>query len=160
MDLCNNEAWLRESAHAEDSEQAEAGLAMKEYSESVQALTVEQMQQLRQQVKVQSILFVALRDWMESWDLGAGLEATYTIARRLVRTRLADLNPQQQGAIEELLSRETIPGSISKVTRQQTIAILSGIFTQEDWQAMAEAASHSISSRVLNAGQIQTGAAV
>ncbi len=48
-------------------------------------------------------------------------EDTYTIARYLVCTRPADLDLdlRQQGAIEELLSGETIPGSISKVTRQE-----------------------------------------
>ena len=60
MDLCN-EAWLRESAQVEDGRWVEAGLPMKGYSQTVAALTNEQDQQLRQQMKVQSILFTALR---------------------------------------------------------------------------------------------------
>lgn len=90
MDLCNNDAWLRESAQIEDEVggQVEAGLAMKEYSRAINALTAEQSQQLRQQMKVQSLLFTGLRQWMESWDLGAGFEDTYAIARRLIRAHL------------------------------------------------------------------------
>lgn len=42
MDLCNNEAWLRESAQVEDGGQVEAGLPMREYSQTFTALTSEQ----------------------------------------------------------------------------------------------------------------------
>ncbi len=154
MDLCHNETWLRESASIEDEGQVEAGLAMKEYSQVVSILTSEQTEQLRQQMKVQSILFTALRQWMESWDLGAGFDATYTTARRLIRHHLA-LNPNHQAAFEKLLAENAGTGSMNKVAGQQVIAILSEFFTPEDWQTMAEAASHSISLQVLSVKQKQ-----
>jgi hypothetical protein len=155
MDLCNNEAWLRESAQIEDGEQVEAGLPMKGYSETVTSLTSEQHQQLRRQMKVQSILFTALHQWMESWDLGAGFDDTYAIARRLVRHRLAHPTSTQLATLDKFLAENVKPGSINTSAGKQAITLLSEMFTQEDWQAMAEAASHSISSRVLSAGKTQ-----
>lgn len=155
MDLCNNEAWLRESAHIEDEGQVEAGLAMKDYSQTVSALTNEQIQQLRQRMKVQSVLFTALRQWMESWDLGAGLDDTYTVARRLIRNHLANLTPDQRAAIDRLEGENVAPGKINRFTRQEAVALLSEFFTQEDWETMAEVASRSISLRVLKARQSQ-----
>jgi hypothetical protein len=155
MDLCNNEAWLRESAQVEDGVQVEAGLPMREYSQTVTALTSEQNQQLRQQMKVQSILFTALRQWMESWDLGAGFDDTYAIARRLIRHHLANPAETQFATIDRLLAGSVEPGNMNPSTEKQAVSLLAEMFTQEDWQAMAEAASHSISSRVLSAGKTQ-----
>lgn len=155
MDLCNHEEWLRETAQIEDEGQVEAGLLVKEYSEAVAAFTSEQNQQLQQQVKLQSILFTSLQQWMESWDLGAGFDDTYAIARRLIRDHLANPTASDLATIDRLLAEPVEPGSINPSARKQAVALLSKMFTQEDWQAMAEAASRSISSRVLNTGQTQ-----
>lgn len=152
MDLCHNEAWLRESAQIEDGGPVEAGLPMKGYSQTVAALTSEQHQQLRQQMKVQAILFTALRQWMASWDLGAGFDDTYAIARRFIRHHLAQPTAAQLATIERLRAENVEPGRMSTSTGQQVVALLADMFTQEDWQAMAEAASRSISLRVLSAG--------
>lgn len=91
MDLCQTEAWLRESAQIEDEVdgQVEAGLGLKDYHQGATALTPEQSRHIRQQMKVQSILFTGLRQWMDSWELGAGFEDTYAIARRLIRQHLS-----------------------------------------------------------------------
>ena len=155
MDLCNNETWLRESASIEDEGQVEAGLVMRKYSQVVSILTSEQTQQLRQQMKIQSILFTALRQWMESWNLGAGFDATYASARRLIRYHLANLNPTHQAAFEKLLGENAGMESMNELTRQQVITMLSEFLTPGDWQAMAEAASHSIALQVLSAKQTQ-----
>lgn len=155
MDLCNNETWLRESAQIEDGEQVEAGLPMKGYSETVTSLTSEQHQQLRWQMRVQSILFTALHQWMESWDLGAGFDDTYAIARRLIRHHLANPTSTQLATIDQFLAENIKPGSMNASAEKQALILLSEMFTQEDWQAMAEAASHSISLRVLSARKIQ-----
>ena len=52
MDLCKDEAWLREAARIEDETggQVEAGLAMREYSRAVNALTPEQSTRIRKHV--------------------------------------------------------------------------------------------------------------
>lgn len=79
MDLCQSESWLQESAQIKDAVggQVEAGLEMKAYVQAMGLFTPEQSQTIRQQMKVQSILFPELRQWMECWDLGAGFEETY-----------------------------------------------------------------------------------
>jgi hypothetical protein len=91
----------------------------------------------------------------ESWDLGAGFDDTYAIAQRLIRHHLANPTETQLATIDELLAESVESGSMNPSTGKQAISLLAEIFTQEDWQAMAEAASHSISSRVLSAGKTQ-----
>jgi hypothetical protein len=161
MDLCNTDAWLQESIQIEDevSGQVEAGLAMQEYHHTVNALRTDQLQHLRQQMRVQSILLTGLRQWMDSWDLGAGFEDTYAIARRFIREHLANPTPTQQSLVERLWI-ENQDSSANPLKQQQVVAILSEMFTQENWQAMAKVASHSISSQVLSAGQTQTNPVV
>jgi hypothetical protein len=155
MDLCQNETWLRESAQIEDEAggNVEAGLSMKAYAEAIATLTPEQSQAMRQQVKVQSMLFSALQQWMQSWELGAGFEATYTIARRLIRQQLSELTPEQQDAIDELLAM-----SHDERLQEKRIALLSKMFSPEDWQTLARSASQSISIRVLSMGAVDTAA--
>lgn len=150
MDLCNNEAWLQESAQIEDGYgcQVEAGLAMQNYQQPVNALTPDQMQQTHQQMRVQSILFTA------------GFEGTYTVARRLIRTHLVSPTPNQQALIKALLIEDAQTGGISKPVQQEVVGMLSEMFTSEDWQAMASAASQSISARVLSVGQMNTETAI
>jgi hypothetical protein len=156
MDLCQTEAWLRESAQIEDevSGQVEAGQHFKDYHQAVSSLTPEQSRHIRRQMKVQSILFTGLRQWMDSWDLGAGFEDTYAIARRLIRQHLSQPTSNQQSlaALLERVERD----SPKPLPQQQVVALLSELFTPEDWQTMAQAASQSISLRVLGAGLAQT----
>jgi hypothetical protein len=154
MDLCSDPAWLEESARIEDETggQVEAGLMMRAYQQQVNALTSEQAKHLRNQVKVQSTLFTALHAWMNDWNLGAGFQETYTIARRLVRQHLAEPSPALQQFVEGLLAAASPLDSGSKSTQQQVIQLLAEELTAEDWQVMAEAASQSIAAQVLKTG--------
>jgi hypothetical protein len=129
MDLCQSETWLQEAAQIEDESggNVEAGLSMKAYTQATATLTPEQSQAMRQQVKVQSMLFSGLQEWMQSWELGAGFETTYTIARRLVRQHLSELMPEQQNAIDELLA---MPNDAR--LQEKRIALLSKMFSPED----------------------------
>jgi hypothetical protein len=147
MDLCQTEAWLQESAQIEDDigGNVEAGLSMKAYAQVIANLPPEQSQAMRQQVKVQSMLFSGLQQWMQPWELGTGFEATYTIARRLVRQHLNEPTPEQQKAIDELLAMPN-----DERLQEKRIALLSKMFTAANWQTMAQAASQSISTRVLS----------
>jgi hypothetical protein len=158
MDLCSDPAWLEGSARIEDETggQIEAGLVMRDYQRQVNALTSEQAKHLRSQVKVQSTLFMALHAWMNDWNLGAGFQETYTIARRLVRQHLAAPSPALQQFAEELLAEASPVGSGSKPTQQEVIALLGEVFTTEDWQVMAETASRSIAAQVLKTGLMES----
>jgi len=155
MDLCTNEVWVRESAQLEaDVEgQVEAGAAMQAYARFVDGLTVEQGQSLRRTMRIQSILFTGLQQWMASWDLGAGFEETYTLARQLVRQHLAQFKADDPSDIDRLLAADQGAGNITAAQRQQAIALLAEWLTPEDWQALADVASRSISSQVLRTGQ-------
>jgi hypothetical protein len=153
MDLCQSSAWLQELAQEDEAGgNVEAGLSMKAYAQAVAALTPDQAQTMRQQMQVQSILFSGLHQWMESWDLGAGFEETYTIARRLIRQYLNEPTLEQQRAIAELLAER-------ELSQSERVAILSEMFTPEDWQSLAQAASKSISMRVLSVGDADTAVA-
>lgn len=157
MDLCKDEAWLREAARIEDEAggQVEAGLAMRKYSRAVNALTPEQSQRMRKQMRVESILFTTLRQWIKSWDLGVGFEDIYTVGRRLTRKRLSNAAPDVQELIEKLLSGHAESGSINPPLQQQAMAILLKIFTPEDQEIMADTAARCIESQVLRAIQMK-----
>jgi hypothetical protein len=156
MDLCSTEAWMQECAEIEDEAgQIEAGLAMRDYQNQVKMLTDEQSQQLRNQMRVQSTLFTGLHSWMSNWELGAGFQDTYTIARGLIRQHLAAPAPALQAFVEELLREDSGTPNGHQLNPSEIIELLSQILTPEDWQVMAQAASQSIASRVLNAGLAQ-----
>ena len=134
-------------------EQVEAGLRLKDYYQAVNVLTPKQSRPIRRQMKVQSTLFTGLRQWMNSWDLGAGFEDTCAIARRLIRQHLSQPTSSQPSLAALLESVEI--DSLDPLAQQQVVALLSELFTPENWQTMAQAASQSISLRVLGAGLAQ-----
>ncbi|MCU0570219.1 MAG: hypothetical protein MUF49_27050 [Oculatellaceae cyanobacterium Prado106] len=156
MDWCDTEAWLK-SIEADGNEPIEAGLPMKAYQAQLNALTQTQMQQIRDQMKVQSVLFPALHDWMSTWDLGAGFEDTYAIARRLIRQHLGAPTPALQQFIDQIIDQTSAENAQPNcaLNSPQVIELLSAVFTPEDWQVMAQAAAQSISAQVLQAGQTQ-----
>jgi hypothetical protein len=154
MDLCSTEAWLQEIENEGDS-QIEAGLSMRGYLNQVNALTTEQSKNIRHQMRVQSALFTVLHDWMGTWDLGAGFQDTYTIARRLIRQHLAAPTPSLQLFMDTLSAADSQTTSDNKPNQQQVIELLAELFTPDDWEIMAQAASQSISSKVLNTGLAQ-----
>jgi hypothetical protein len=87
-------------------------------------------------VRLQAILFTELKDWMESWNLGAGLDDAMICARRIIRLHLSDCSEDEQAENPPIL-------------RQQVVSQLHAMLTPEDWQAIAQAASQSIAQQVL-----------
>jgi hypothetical protein len=160
MDLCSSEAWLQESTQIEDEGQIEAGLAAQHYSQQMNALTPAQSQQLYQQMRVQSMLFGALHQWMGSWNLGASFEDTYTVARRLVRYHLANFTPLMQDQVQRLLRDYPHQEPAHPLVQQQLMAILLELLTPEDFQVMAETASRSMASQVIAAKRLTLESAV
>jgi hypothetical protein len=153
MDLCASEDWLKESAQAEADcgGRVEAGLALREYAARLGAPTIEQIQM----VKLQSTLFSVLRTWMESWQLGLSFEPTYTEARRLIRHRLQHLSPEQQDWAKRLLADpEQNLAANQQSMRSEAIAMLSNILTQDDWQALANTAAQGMAIGVLQMQQL------
>ncbi|MDB9528724.1 hypothetical protein PN498_22215 [Oscillatoria sp. CS-180] len=148
MDLCFDETWLRESAAAEEASggYVEAGLMMREYVARSRTVSHEQIQQMR----LQSILFTELQHWMSSWQLGLSFEATYTQARQLIRQHLQALTPEQQTWVDSLLAEdEQVLEASQKVIRSQAITMMSQMFTQEDWQILADTAAQGMAEGIL-----------
>lgn len=97
MDLCRSEAWVRESARTETEcdGRIEAGPAMKAYAEAKYDDSLDSVRKaLGQQMRVQSILFVELRRWMEEWDIIIAFSPTHTEARKIVRVHLQQPTPE------------------------------------------------------------------
>jgi hypothetical protein len=90
---------------------------------------------------------------MQSWGLGAGFEATYTSARRLIRQHLSEPTIEQERAIADLLAMHD-HGRL----QEKRIALLSKMFRPEDWQTLARSVSQSIATRVLSVGAVDAAA--
>ena len=154
MDLCFDETWLRESAAVEEASggYVEAGLMMREYVARSKTVLPEQIKQMR----LQSILFTELQHWMSSWQLGLSFEATYTQARQLIRQHLQALTSEQQNWVDSLLAEdEQILEPGQKTIRSQAIAMLSQMFTQEDWQILADTAAQGMAEGVLQVRHLE-----
>jgi hypothetical protein len=133
MDLCRDEAWVRESARieAECDGRIEAGLAMKAYAEAKYDDSLSDVRKvMRRQMRVQSILFSELRRWMEEWEIGRSFEATYTEARQLVRAHLKQPTPELKDWVEAVLAEDdSVQELIDQPIRAQARAQLSRMMT-------------------------------
>jgi hypothetical protein len=161
MDLCCNEAWVREAAQieAECDGRIEAGIAMKDYAAAkYDDARNDIRKELRQQMRIQSILFSELRLWMEEWDIGISFEETYTAARQLLRAHLknptSDLNDWLVTLLAEDRQTQTLD---NKPVRAQAREWLALMMTDSDWEALAQvaadAAANVVSASVLRAGK-------
>lgn len=158
MDACQTEAWLKEAVAIEKEfgEPAAGVIAQAEY-EALKALTPEQHKTMRRNMRIQSILFVELQQWMEQWGVGkVAFEKTYTIARDLIRNHLKNLTPEHQALIDALLVEDQQPRASEKPLRQQqVIPLIQQWFTVEDWQILADTAAKAVSVQVLKVGQVE-----
>lgn len=145
MDLCRDETWVRESARieAECDGRIEAGLAVKAYAAAKYDDPLgEARKVLRQQMRVQSILFSELRLWLEEWDIGGSFEDTYTEARQLVRVHLKQPSSGLEGWVKAVLAEDEQAKDLTdKPVRAQTRAQLFMMMTDDDWQILAQVAA-------------------
>lgn len=158
MDICNTPEWLEELREDNEFDCAgKIGAALDgPYVKAVSSLTAEQIKDGKQQVRLLSILFVELSDWLKTWDLGIGFEEVYIVARRIVREHLQALTPKQQSWVDELLLEDQVlQKGEEKPIRQQTKAMLAELFTDEDWQVMAEKAAQTAKNNILQVSQVE-----
>lgn len=168
MDLCRNEAWVRESARieAECDGRIEAGLAMRAYAAAKYDDSLDDVRkEMRRQMRVQSILFSELRRWMEEWDIGISFEQTYTEARQLVRAHLKQPTPDLKDWVEAVLAEDDLAQELTDTpVRDQTRAQLSRMMTDDDWETLAqiaaETAANLVSASVLKASKLEQKAIV
>ena len=156
MDLLNDEAWVREADTDRASEEGtvEAGLGLQPYVELLKNASPEALQRQQWYVQVLSILLPELKGWLESWQLGRSLEAVYMEAQQRLYGHLRHLTPEQTVWIEVLLAEgeQALPDD-QRVVRAEAIAMLAQMFTTEDWQAIANAASQTMAKDILQMGQ-------
>lgn len=153
MDLARDEAWVRESARIEEEcgGRIEAGLAMKAYAQAKYDDSLAHVRQdLRLQMRVQSILFVELRRWMEEWDIGGAFSDTYTEARELVRAHLKQPTPELEAWVEAVLEEDQQQGEENKPVRAQTRVQLALMLTDDDWKVLAQVAGNAAANIILD----------
>ena len=161
MDLARDESWVRESARIEDEcgGRIEAGLGMKAYAQAKYDDSLVHVRlDLRRQMRIQSILFVELKQWMTEWDIGIAFEDTYTEARELIRAHLKQPTTELAAWVEAVLREDDSAQQLSdepKPLRSQTRAQLLAIVTDEDWETLAQVAANAISESILRVGKVE-----
>ena len=161
MDLCRDEAWVKESARleAECDGRIEAGLAMKAFAEAKYDDSLGDVRKgMQLQMRVQSILFSELQRWMAEWDIDSAFDETYTEARQLVRAHLKQPTPELKDWVEAVLAEDgSVPEPSDKPVRAQTRTQLSRMMTAQDWATLAQVAADTAatlaSASVLKASQ-------
>jgi hypothetical protein len=111
--------------------------------------TPDQAKSMMVQVRLQSILFGELREWMNHWNLGMALDDALTCARQRVRSHLAEPTEAQQAYFDALLEEDAVKTE-HKPVRAQAIQQLQAILTEEDWGAIAQAAAQSVQKQVMS----------
>lgn len=157
-DLCNDPDWQKENARIEDEcgGYIEAGIHMRGYVERLKTLSPEDHKRIKQQAKMLSILFPELRKWIESWNLGAGFEEAHNIARRILMNQWKTFAEENAEWVRELLDEDKeIDRAEEKSIRQQTRAKLAEMFTDEDWQNIANGAAQAVKQNILQVGEIE-----
>ena len=162
MDLCRDPKWVEESARieAECDGRIEAGLAMRAYAKAKYDPALAHVRQnMRRKMRLQSILFVELEQWIEEWEMGAAFEETYTEARRLVRAHLKQPSPALSDWIEAVLKEDKQPDDTDQPVRAQTRAQLALMMTDADWETLAQVAANTAadiaSASVRKASQVE-----
>lgn len=163
MDLLNNEAFVRESAAIERAcgGAVEAGLGTRSYVAQIKSASPEALKRQRKAVKVLSILLPELRQWLEGWQLGLCFESVYTEAQRLLYERLDSFMLEQQDWIRDLLVEDETGLPVgSRPIREEAIAKLSELLTEDGWQALADTAAKDMAEGVLQAVRLDGASSV
>jgi len=151
LDLLNDDDWVRA---ADEEDFVEAGLGLQPYVDLIQGAAPEALRRQRWYVRVLSILLPELKQWLESWQLGRSFEAVYIETQRRLYKHLEQLTSEQQDWIEALLAEaEQVASEGHKGVRAQATTWLAQLFTEEDWNAIAQAASQAIAHDIQHLGQ-------
>lgn len=148
MDLTFDKEWLAESA--EDDGWVEAGVAAIPYHNYLKSLTQEQHRFLRFRARLVMILLPELRCWLETWGLGLSLDAVYAASQSILYRHLEQFMEEQEEWIAALVEEgaQHLPMEKRSV-RSQTIAMISPLFTTDEWNELAEIAAQGMSQTVM-----------
>ena len=137
MDLTSDPDWLAETA--EDDGWVEAGVATIPYVNYLKSLTPEQHRFLRFRAQLVMILLPELRSWIETWGVGSSSEAVFAASQTILYQHLKKFMEEQQEWIAALVEEDNkhLPMEERSV-RSQTIAVLSQLFTTDDWKRTSQ----------------------
>ena len=152
-----DEEWIAETTRIEGDGWIEAGVMMKPYVEYLKSRTPEQIKAQFRQMRIQSILLPELHTWIQTWGLGISFEAVHLESRRVLRRHLKQLTPEQEAWLDALVAEDDQNLPIEERTlRAQVVAMLSNLFTQDDWQTLADIAAQGMAKGVLQVAQVNT----
>lgn len=153
MRQLNDPVWLKQNADIDCNGWVEAGDGLQPYVAALKQLSVEDMRKIKAQAGVLSMLLPGLRNWMESWGLGASFEAVYIEAQTLLFYRIQKASFAQEDWFEEL-SLAYAQGTRAEHPPAQLRRRLTEILTQENWQAIAKVAAQDVEKRVLQHSKV------
>ncbi len=158
LDILNEDDWWE----GDDWDgPTEAGVMAIPYVKYLESLTPEQHRFLRWRMRLFSILYPELKEWLQSWQLGHSFEAVHTKARRLIYERLKHPTSEQTDWINALIAEDdqNLPRSERRL-RSQVVPMLSALLTQEDRQALADIAAQGMAQGVLQMVHVETSPSV
>ncbi|MBE9070136.1 hypothetical protein IQ260_26190 [Leptolyngbya cf. ectocarpi LEGE 11479] len=145
-----DEEWIAETERIEGDGWIEAGVMAKPYVEYLKSLTPEQHQFLRWRMRLFSILYPELKEWLQSWELGCSFDVVYRQARQLICKRLQHPTPEQTDWINVLIAEDDQNLPIEdRHLRSQVVPMLASLLTQEDQQTLADVAAKGMAQGVL-----------
>lgn len=147
-----DEEWLREAVRQEESAGCEvsAGHGWGSHLGAVMA----NPQGYSHFAQLRSMVMQAWQQLVTEWDLGIAAEAAEAKGQELILARLNHPKPEIQetliALLEAKLSKPQGEWEMTEAVHGEIRAIFGKVLTQEDWQAIAESASHSVYAQVLN----------
>ena len=152
MDATFEDWWLEDDP--EDDGWCEAGLMARPYYEYLKSLPPEQHKSLRLQAQLLSILLPELMQWVEGWGLGQSFEPVYLETRQTLFRNLKRLTEEQPDWIAALVEEDNQHLlKEERPVRAQTTMMLAQLFSQDDWNRLAEIAAAGMSQAVLQISQ-------
>jgi hypothetical protein len=135
-DLFTNPEWVTLSAQLEDAGYTGANL-------DKLLLDPEGFMRMKQ---IQSIVARELRRWLTELNLGIGMDAALTCARKIILERLTNPSLELQTSLESVMDTEEFMARLPLRAEAQADvrAVLQQAITAEDWEAIAQAASQSV----------------
>lgn len=153
MRQLNDPVWLKQNADIDCDGWVDAGNGLQPYVAALKRLSTQEMRTIKAQARVLSMLLPVLRNWMESWELGASFEAVYIEAQTVLFYRIQKASFAQEDWFEEL-SLAYAQGTRAKHPPAQLHKRLTEVLTQENWQALAKVAAQDTEKRVLQNSQV------
>ena len=153
MRQLNDPVWLKQNADIDCDGWVEAGDGLQPYVAALKQLSVEDMRKIKAQARVLTMHLQVLRNWMESWGLGASFEAVCIEAQTVLFHRIQKASFAQEDWFEEL-SLAYAQGTREEHPPEQLRNRLTEILTQENWQALAKVAAQDVEKRVLQHSKV------